>query len=416
MFWNFNKKQEPEILLALDIGTEYVKALAFSLSPEENKIEVKAMAKEKQNPQNMAGGMITDIKGASETCGRTLRKLENLLKVKLHKAIVGVAGESIQGGVATVHYERSKASEKITQAEIKNIIQKVQWKAFENFRKNFAEEAGLTEANIRIVDAQILKVKIDGFEVKNPVDFQGKNITFEIFNSIAPMTHLSSILGVVKNLGLKIERIAAEPCSIANLVCSGKNAPARSIFIDIGGGTTDIAIVRDGAIDGVRMFSMGGRALSNRISESFGVGNVEAEDIKIKYSSGKLSSDTTKLIGNILREDMEIWIKGVKIALEKFLRNKFFPETIYLCGGGCLVPEIKQTIKNVFLEKEKFNADVQYLYPGAFSDILEDKFNILTDTSDMASLGLAGLAKISRNENDFVGQALKRAVRIMQAF
>lgn len=408
---NFFKNKKEDNFLALDIGTEYVKALVFSFDKENSRIVIRNIIKERQDSKNMAGGMITDIEGVSKTCKRALSRIENAAGMKFSNAIVGVAGESVRGGVATVNYERLNPNEKITNSEIKNIIQKSQWRAFDKFRKDFADDTGRMDCDVRIVDAQILRSEIDGYAVNNPAGFQGKNITFEIFNSIAPLIHLGSIHEVLGNLGLKVGRIAAEPCAIANLACSLPDTPKRALFIDIGGGTTDIAVVKDGAINAVRMFSMGGRAISKRISSMLGIGDAEAEDIKIKYSNGKLGRDAASSIKSILKEDARIWAKGVKFSLEKFFNRDFFPSAIYLCGGGCLLPEIKEVLQTSFGGR---SVDINFLFPGIFFGKISDKNNILSDTSDIASLGLANL--VQSWPDDFVGQTLKRVVKLMQPY
>lgn len=410
MFGRFKKSQEAKAFLALDIGTEYVKALVFSVGNGEM-LEIKAMHKERQDQRNMAGGMVTDIEGVANTCRRVINKLEDETGLKLTKAIVGVAGESIRGGVMTVHYERAKPDNKITASELRNVIQRVQWRTFDRFRNDFLEDTGQSCIDVRIVDAQILKIKIDAYEVINPIDFQGKDIAFEIFNSIAPMIHIESIKSVMRKLGIEIENIVAEPCAIANLLCSvGLNHP-RSLLIDIGGGTTDMAIIKDGMVDGVRMFSLGGRAYSNRISEALGVGPVEAEDIKVKYSAGKLSKNTSYSIRTIFKKDSKIWVKGIQIALEKFFKFNFYPSAIYLCGGGCMIPEIKESIRGAF-SKDGIAMSVEFLYPDVFSNKISDHQNLLSDTSDIASIGLANVAL--RKKDGVIEESLNRAVRLMQ--
>jgi len=404
------KSREGKDFLALDIGTEYVKALVFSVGDGEM-LAIKAMHKERQDPRNMAGGMVADIEGVANTCRRVINKLEDETGARLTKAIVGVAGESIRGGVMTVHYERAKPDTKITPTELRNVIQRVQWRTFDRFRNDFLEDTGQSCVDVRIVDAQILKIKIDAYEVVNPIDFQGKDIAFEIFNSIAPMIHLESIKSVMQKLGLEIENIVAEPCAIANLLCSIGASHPRSLLIDIGGGTTDMAIIRDGMVDGVRMFSLGGRAYSNRLSEVLGVGAVEAEDIKVKYSAGRLGRNASYPIKAIFKKDSKIWIKGIQIALEKFFRFNFYPSAIYLCGGGCMVPEIKEAIEGAFV-KEKNAISVEFLYPDVFSDRILDNKKLLVDTSDIASIGLANVAL--RKRDGIIEESLSRAVRLMQ--
>jgi cell division protein FtsA len=73
-----------------------------------------------------------------------------------------------------------------------------------------------------------------------------------------------------------------------------------AIFIDIGGGTTDIAVVRNGGLEGTKMFGLGGRAFTKRLAQELNIGFEEAEMLKIKYAEGKLGFDVSAKIEKIL--------------------------------------------------------------------------------------------------------------------
>jgi len=104
-------------------------------------------------------------------------------------------------------------------------------------------------------------------------------------------------------------------------------------------------------------------------------------------------------------------VRGIQIALEKFFNFNFYPSAIYLCGGGCVIPEIKESIGGAF-SKDGIATSVEFLYPNVFSSKISDHQNLLSDTSDIASIGLANVAL--RKKDGVIEESLNRAVRLMQ--
>jgi len=278
----FSRKKS-EYYLALDIGTEVAKALVFQVDLNEKKAAVIGVGKERQKKGNMQSGAVSDISGAIETCQIAINKaLENAGIKKVKKAIVGIAGELVKGTTTTVHYERGNPDSRIDFPELKNIIQKVQEKAYERIQDQISWETG-QDIDVKLINAAMVDVRIDGYQVVNPIGFQGKDVSISIFNAYAPMIHLGALQAIADELRIDLLSIAAEPYAVARSVDYDDAIDFNAIFIDIGGGTTDIAVVRNGGLEGTKMFAFGGRAFTKKLAQELRIDFDEAEDLKIKY-------------------------------------------------------------------------------------------------------------------------------------
>ena len=103
---------------------------------------------------------------------------------------------------------------------------------------------------------------IDGYALSNPVGFQGRHVKIGIFNAFAPLVHLGALQSVASQLDLELLEVVAEPYAVARVLGAELVRQAGALFVDVGGGTTDVALVRQGGIEGTRMFALGGRAFT----------------------------------------------------------------------------------------------------------------------------------------------------------
>ncbi|HLN18796.1 MAG TPA: cell division FtsA domain-containing protein, partial [Patescibacteria group bacterium] len=283
-----------DYLLSLDIGTEVVKALVFKVDKETGNGVVLGVGRARQGLGDMHSGAVSDITGVIENCRRAIDIAKNMAGIKkADKAVIGIAGELVKGTTTTVHYERIKPEIRIDLPELKNIVQKVQWKAFDRIRQQLAWETGHSEIEVKLINAVIVDVRIDGYKITNPVGFQGRDVSIAIFNAYAPMVHLGALQTIADELNLQLINIAAEPYAVAKSMGVEEISDFSAVFVDIGGGTTDIAVVRNGGLEGTKMFALGGRAFTKRLSRDLGMNFEEAELLKIRYAEGKLSPDVT---------------------------------------------------------------------------------------------------------------------------
>ncbi len=116
------------------------------------------------------------------------------------------------------------------------------------------------------------------------------------------------------------------------------------IVMDIGGGTTDIAIVDDGGVDGTKMFSIGGRSFTHQIANKLGLSFDDAEKLKLLSDDPKMKPEIRKKLDAAIDRNLEVWQSGVELALEEFDQVDTMPGQILLCGGGASLSQIPETL------------------------------------------------------------------------
>lgn len=409
-----NKKSKVPYFVSLDIGTEFVKALIFKI--EDGRGVIVGTGRARQRLGDMHGGTVTDIAGVVENCSKALDLAEEMSGVVADQCIIGIAGELVKGTTTTVHYERLNPTKKIDLGELKNIVNKVQWKAFDAAREQLAWETGQAELDVKLVSASIVDVKIDGYKVTNPVGFQGKDVSIGIFNAFAPMVHLGALQTIAADLGLELISIAAEPYAVARSVGVDEAGEFSAIFIDIGGGTSDIAVVRNGGLEGTKMFAIGGRSFTKRVAQSFGVPFSKAEEIKLAYATDNLEKEDSDKVRDALDLDAEVWLSGVELSLSEFSESDSLPSRILLCGGGSALPDIKRVLEGSdwykslpFAKKPK----VSFIKPVDVVNMI-DKTGSIKDQQDITPMGLGSLIVDMDIEDEVLPSILQKIVRGME--
>jgi cell division protein FtsA len=387
------RPEDPRYLLALDIGTEFVKALVGEIVGDH--VEIIGVGRQRQRLTDMQGGTVTDIAGVVANCDLALRAAEKMSGVVAHEAVIGIAGELVKGASSVVHYKRADPSQPIDMSELHTILDKVQHKAFERAREQLTWETGYDDIDVKLVNTAIVDVQIDGYRVTNPVGFQGRDVSIQLFNAFAPMVHLGALQSVAADLDLNLVSIAAEPFAVAKSVGSQDEGEFSAIFIDIGGGTTDIALVNNGGVEGTKMFAIGGRAFTKRIAQVASVSFEKAEAMKIAYSEGgeKLSDRALAAVEEAVDADIKVWLSGVELSLAEFDRVDHLPSRILLCGGGTGLPQVIEALEGQdwwrhlpFVRQPT----VSHISPSEVNRVV-DKTGKLTSFADITPMGLANI-------------------------
>lgn len=331
-------------ILALDIGTEFVKAILARPAKKGN-LEILGVGKARQTEGNMHAGAVADIPAVVSVCEEALVKVEEQAGERANLTVVGIAGELIKGNTTTVNYTRKNPNKPITDAEMEQIIYKVQQKSGEVAKKTVALETGNDNVEVRLINSAIVSLSIDGYKISNPIGFKGSDVVIQFYTAFAPLIHVAAIEKVCAELNLDLLTVAVEPFAVCR-ACLGDDIESSfsGIVMDIGGGTTDIAVVEDGGVEGTKMFGIGGRSFTHQISEALGVDFETAEQYKLDYDTGKLDDRVKSKIETALSRNISVWLTGVEVALEEFKNIGGLPRNILLCGGGASLSLLQETL------------------------------------------------------------------------
>ncbi len=320
-------------LVALDIGTEYVKALIGRVTEEG--IEIIGTGRARQSLSDMAAGAIADIGGVVENCDTALNDAEQQAGVSVRSSVIGIAGELVKGTTTTVRVVRKEPKKALDLAEVERIIKLVQQKAEAKAREQLAWELGGKKVDVRLVNSALVNMEIDGYPVTNPIGFQGRDVLVQLYTAFAPLIHIGALERTAEQLDLDLLAVAAEPFAVSRAVIGdNQSASMSAILMDIGGGTTDIAVVNDGGVQGTKMFGIGGRAFTRSIERDLGVEYEMAEQLKLSLGTSAIPSKQVEKVEASLAKTLDVWVSGVELALSEFTKLDHLPHRIFLCGGG----------------------------------------------------------------------------------
>lgn len=331
-------------LVALDIGTEYVKALIAKVDGDE--LQIIGVGREHQGLSDMHSGAIADIGAVVRNCEAALNDAEQQAGVQAKKVVIGIAGELVKGITGTVRYKRPQPDVPLDLKEMEFIIEKVQERAHAKAQKQIGWESGNTDVEIKLVNSAIVSIHIDGYKVSNPIGFQGKDVAIQIYTAFAPMVHIGALERTAQELDLDLLAVAAEPFAVSRSVLgTDASSTFTAILADIGGGTTDIAVVNDGGVEGTKMFGIGGRSFTRTIASEMDLNFDDAEKLKVNINHDGLKKEVRGKLAKAVDKTLEVWLNGVELALSEFDAVDHLPHKILLCGGGASLAQLVEALE-----------------------------------------------------------------------
>jgi cell division protein FtsA len=412
--WQRDAGPAPAACTALDIGTEFAKALVFEIDDHGQGV-VRGVGRKRQGLSHMQSGTVADIAAVVDNCSVALQEAEEMAGFRPTQVVIGIAGELVKGFTTTHSQERRRPDVPISEAELQKLIDGVQREALREAERAITWETGLPHVDVRLVHAAVTGAAIDGYALTNPVGFQGRHVKIAIFNAFAPLVHLGALQSVASQLDLELLEIVAEPYAVARVLSDEQVRQAGALFVDVGGGTTDVALVRQGGIEGTRMFALGGRAFTKSIADRCELPFPRAEALKVDYARG-MPVDRQAEVATIVAEDVEVWSAGVELVMEELAGGDLLPGRIYLCGGGSRLPEVPAA-----LGSERFWKRLPFARPPEVSvmapeqvEAITDATGLLVDQQDVTPLGLAYQAIDLQTTEDPLDVALRRVLRAMK--
>lgn len=410
------KQTDDDFIVGLDIGTEFVKALIARINGET--LEIVGVGRARQGVSDMHGGAIADIAGVVRTCEEALAIAEDQAGFQAKKAVIGIAGELVKGTTDTIKYRRPQSDKPLNVAEMEFIIQKVQERAQAKAQQQIALETGNQDVDIKLVNSALVSIHIDGYKVSNPIGFQGKDVAIQIYTAFAPMVHIGALERVADDLALDLVAVAAEPFAVSRSVLgTDSSSNFTAILIDVGGGTTDIAVVNDGGVEGTRMFGIGGRSFTRTLMAEMDLTYADAEKLKVNIDNGHVSASVKEKLLTGIDKTLEVWLAGVELALSDFDSVDHLPSRILLCGGGSsLAPLVEALSKRDWYKDLAFTKRpaVHHIQPSEVEGI-RDETGSVTDHTLITAMGLLRVGYdtiIGSSDADTIKDKFNRLLKI----
>lgn len=410
-----NEAKEP-LIVALDIGTEFVKALVARINGDS--LEIIGVGRTRQDVSDMHGGAIADIGGVVRHCEEALAQAEAQAGVQAKRVIIGIAGELVKGTTSTIRYKRPQPDRALDVNEMEFIIEKVQERAQARVQKQVALETGNPDVEVKLVNSAIVSIHIDGYRISNPIGFQGKDIAIQIYTAFAPMVHIGALERTAGELDLDLIAVAAEPFAVSRSVLgTDASSTFTAILADVGGGTTDIAVVNDGGVEGTKMFGIGGRSFTRTIASDLDLSYGDAEKLKVNINEPNLKPSIAAAAHAAVDKTLDVWLGGVELALSEFDSVDHLPSRILLCGGGSSLGRLVEALETRDWYKDlpfTKRPTVQHIQPREVSGVVDTTGNV-TDHTFITAMGLLRVGYdtiVGSSETDTIKDKLGRILRV----
>jgi cell division protein FtsA len=403
----------PPAIAALDIGTEYAKALVVSVERDPGGTlfgTVRGSGRQRQGLSHMQSGTVSDIDAVVANCRVAMDEARTMAGRRPMAAVIGIAGELVKGTTSVLTTRRDDPRRPLDDAELERLVARAQNHALREAEERIRWESGVDRLDVRLLHAAIVEMAIDGYPVSNPIGFTGAQVELHVFNAFAPMVHLGALQSVSNALELELLGVIAEPYAVATCLDPGELGDAGAVFIDIGGGTTDVALVRGGGIGGTKMLALGGRAFTKGLADRLGLSFTDAEAVKLAAAD-----DDRPEVGETLLEDARIWRAGVELMIGDLAGDDLLPGRILLCGGGADLAQIDRVLgEDEWWSRLPFarRPKVRALAPDEVAG-LADATGTLGTRQDVTPLALAHQALILDAGASAVDKAMRGVVREM---
>jgi len=341
------------IAVGLDIGTTKIVAM-IGRKNEYGKVEILGLGKSKS--LGVHRGVVNNITQTIQSIQQAVQEAEAEASEKITEVTVGIAGQHIRSLQHSDYITRPNSDEVIDAHDIERLISQV--------------HKLVMLPGEEIIHVLPQEFKVDGqAEIKEPIGMYGGRLEANFHVVVGQVSSIRNIGRCVKSSGLELEGITLEPLASASAVLSQEEKEAGVALIDIGGGTTDLAVFKDGIIRHTAVIPFGGNVITEDIKEGCSIIEKQAELLKIKFGSAwpgeNKDNEIVSIPGLRGRDPKEITLKNlskiiharvVEIVEQVYVEIKNYGHEeqkkkliagIVLTGGGSQLKHLKQLVEYI---------------------------------------------------------------------
>ncbi|MBL8011165.1 MAG: cell division protein FtsA [Flavobacteriales bacterium] len=341
---------QQEIVAGLDIGTTKI-ACIVGRKNEQGKIEILGMGRSRS--EGVSRGMVANIQKTVDSIMAAVKEAEANANVEIGTVNVGIAGQHIRSMHHRGMITRQSLEEEIRQLDIDLLIDDMY---------KLVMPPG--EEIIHVLPQEYI---VDGEQgIRDPIGMSGVRLEANFHIISGQVTAARNINKCVHRAGLDVTELILEPLASADAVLSAEEKEAGVVLVDIGGGTTDIAIFYDGIIRHTAVIPFGGNVITEDIRQGCGVMREQAELLKVKFGSALAAENkdnevvcipglrgrdpkeiSLRMLAEVIQSRMEEILEHVHFEIKNSGLEKQLIAGVVLTGGGAQLKHLRQLVEYI---------------------------------------------------------------------
>lgn len=328
------------LVFGLDIGTRSIVGVVGYM--ERNRFKVIAMAEQKHETRAMLDGQIHDIYKVGDTIRKVKNSLENQLERELSDVCIAAAGRVLKTVNSSAEYEFEEET-RVTQEHIYSL----NLLAVENAHNKINEKED--KARFYCVGNTPIRYQLNGYDINNLEGHKASKISVELIATFLPEEVVDGLYEAVEYAGLNVASLTLEPIAAMNIAIPEQYRLLNIGLVDVGAGTSDICLTKDGCIIAYGMIPCAGDEITECIAKTYLVDFNTAEKIKMSASTKKKGFVTFKDIMGITQKVDALEIRNaaadVVNAMAKDVAEKIIElnggkpvNAVFVVGGGGKIP------------------------------------------------------------------------------
>lgn len=341
------KEHQDNLIVGLDLGTTKICAVIAEVMVNE---QVNVIGFGLQPSRGLRKGVVVNIENTIESVKAAVMEAERMAGVKVGSVFTGIAGGHIKGLNSHGVIAASRKDKEITREDVERVIDAAK-----------AIALPLDREVIHVIPQEFIIDNQDG--IKEPIGMSGVRLEAEVHIVTGAVTSVQNIIKSVERAGFAVEDIVLQPLASAEAVLTQDEKELGVVLVDIGGGTTDLAIFIDGSLWHSSVITIGGNQLTTDIAIGLRTPNQEAEQIKRQWGCAKVT---------LVEDDQEITVPGVGGRAARTLPRRSLTEIIQ--------PRMEELLELVDMEIKKNGFDEK----AAAGVVLTGGSSLLEGTQELA--------------------------------
>ncbi|MFW6279222.1 MAG: cell division FtsA domain-containing protein [Bacillota bacterium] len=385
-----------DLIFALDIGTRTI--IGLVLKYEEPEYEIIASRVIEHKTRAMLDGQIHNVREVARQVKKVKESLEDDLGLELKRAAIAAAGRALE----TVDIEYSldfETGKRITEED----VQSLELGAIQESKKDLDHRE---DFNYHFVDYSVKEYYLDDIFLTDLVGQRGKEIRVRLVATFLPVIVIDSLLSVINEVDLRVDHLTLEPIAASRIVIPEEMYNFNLALLDIGAGTSDIALTEKGSMLGYGMVPVAGDEITEALTEHFLLDYNSGERVKRSLTEKK-SIKVQNALGQEVKITREEALEVIKPEVEKLAQmvkekivnlNGSAPRAVICIGGGSLTPLfVSELALKLDLPKNRVGIrDRESL------DQIKGAINGVSSTQSITPLGIGVTAHRTSRKNVFI--------------